>query len=145
MYMTNETYEALLLELRKIPELKAAEISFLPAKTRGKHVLAAVKFEESDCSCFDDWVIHFIAPVYSRKIRPLLQKYGISGKIRFLFYRENEMVYYTYIATTVFHEMPDAPRGDWFGDHSFGFKFIAEHADVDAVIGYLTQLRSKWI
>lgn len=142
--MTHQIYDSLLRELKEIPELKTAETAFLSTQTRGKQILATVKFTEP-YNDFDDWVISFIMPLWSGKILPLLKKYGVNGKVRFLFYEDCKMVYYTYINTTVFQQMPNAPQGDWFGDYCQGFKFIAGHADIAAVVKYLTQSRFSWI
>lgn len=137
--MTKEIIESLLLKVQSACpedlELSVKEISL--SGTRVLYLLIVKddeKFED-----IDEWAIHKIYRLF-HTLWQIFKDENASGKVRFLFYNQNDFVLYTPVNTSILNQFDGLVYHECYG-HEYCTHLLGKTYDINNLIEYLVKQR----
>lgn len=137
--MTNEIIERILLKIQsaspKDLEFSAKEIPL--SGTRVLYLLIVKddeKFED-----IDEWAIHKVYHLFYT-LWQIFKDENVSGKVRFLFYNQNDFVLYTPVNTSILNQFDGLVYHECYG-HEYCTHLLGKTYDINNLIEYLVKQR----
>lgn len=137
--MTKEIIESLLLKVQSAcPEdLKLSVKEIHLSGTRVLYLLIVKddeKFED-----IDEWAIHKIYRLF-HTLWQIFKDENASGKVRFLFYNQNDFVLYTPVNTSILNQFDGLVYRECYG-HEYCTHLLGKTYDINNLIEYLVKQR----
>lgn len=137
--MTKEIIESLLLKVQSACP-KDLELSVKEIPLSGTRVLYLLivkddeKFED-----IDEWAIHKIYHLF-HTIWQIFKDENASGKVRFLFYNQNDFVLYTPVNPSILNQFDGLVYRECYG-HEYYVHLLGKVYNIDNLIEYLVKQR----
>ena len=140
--MTKEIIESLLLKVQSACP-KDLELSVKEIPLSGTRVLYLLivkddeKFED-----IDEWAIHKIYHLF-HTIWQIFKDENASGKVRFLFYNQNDFVLYTPVNPSILNQFDGLVYRECYG-HEYYVHLLGKVYNIDNLIEYLVKQRKNF-
>ncbi len=137
--MTKEIIESLLLKVQSACP-KDLELSVKEIPLSGTRVLYLLivkddeKFED-----IDEWAIHKIYHLF-HTLWQIFKDENASGKVRFLFYNQNDFVLYTPVNPSILNQFDGLVYRECYG-HEYYVHLLGKVYNIDNLIEYLVKQR----
>lgn len=140
--MTKEIIESLLLKVQSACP-KDLELSVKEIPLSGTRVLYLLivkddeKFED-----IDEWAIHKIYHLF-HTLWQIFKDENASGKVRFLFYNQNDFVLYTPVNPSILNQFDGLVYRECYG-HEYYVHLLGKVYNIDNLIEYLVKQRKNF-
>ena len=137
--MTKEIIESLLLKVQSAcPEDLELSVKEIPLSGTRVLYLLIVKDDEK-FEDIDEWAIHKIYRLF-HTLWQIFKDENASGKVRFLFYNQNDFVLYTPVNTSILNQFDGLVYRECYGyEHST--HLLGKTYDINNLIEYLVKQR----
>lgn len=140
--MTKEIIESLLLKVQSAcPEDLELSVKEIPLSGTRVLYLLIVKDDEK-FEDIDEWAIHKIYRLF-HTLWQIFKDENASGKVRFLFYNQNDFVLYTPVNTSILNQFDGLVYRECYG-HEYYVHLLGKVYNIDNLIEYLVKQRKNF-
>ena len=137
--MTKEIIESLLLKVQSAcPEDLELSVKEIPLSGTRVLYLLIVKDDEK-FEDIDEWAIHKIYHLF-HTLWQIFKDENASGKVRFLFYNQNDFVLYTPVNPSILNQFDGLVYRECYG-HEYYVHLLGKVYNIDNLIEYLVKQR----
>lgn len=137
--MTKEIIESLLLKVKSAcPEDLELSVKEIPLSGTRVLYLLIVKDDEK-FEDIDEWAIHKIYHLF-HTLWQIFKDENASGKVRFLFYNQNDFVLYTPVNPSILNQFDGLVYRECYG-HEYYVHLLGKVYNIDNLIEYLVKQR----
>ena len=137
--MTKEIIESLLLKVQSAcPEDLELSVKEIPLSGTRVLYLLIVKDDEK-FEDIDEWAIHKVYHLF-HTLWQIFKDENASGKVRFLFYNQNDFVLYTPVNPSILNQFDGLVYRECYG-HEYYVHLLGKVYNIDNLIEYLVKQR----
>ena len=140
--MTKEIIESLLLKVQSAcPQDLELSVKEIPLSGTRVLYLLIVKDDEK-FEDIDEWAIHKIYHLF-HTLWQIFKDENASGKVRFLFYNQNDFVLYTPVNPSILNQFDGLVYRECYG-HEYYVHLLGKVYNIDNLIEYLVKQRKNF-